>query len=105
MGSTLGPPDNRTFLLTPSNVTVTQMDTAVFVCVPANISLQATWSDHDSSVTRTNNFSLTIRNVMENATILCTIDSETASASLTVQGKLLMILLIIVTLFVLCVRE
>ena len=79
-------PDNRTFLLTPSNEVVTEMDTAAFVCVPANASLQTIWSNHPNSVNGINNFYLTITNVTENATVMCTVDVETV-ASLVVQGK------------------
>ena len=87
LGSTSGPPDNRTFLLTPSDDTVTEMDTAAYVCVPANTLIQAIWSAHANSIIGTNNFTLTITNVTENATVSCTVDSNTISASLTVQGK------------------
>lgn len=82
-------PDNRTFLLTPSDEVVTEMDTAAFVCVPANASLQTMWSNHPNSDSGTNNFYLTITNVTENATVMCTVDVETVDASLVVQGKLL----------------
>ena len=87
LGSTSGPPDNRTFLIMPSDEIITQMDTAVFVCVPSNTSVQATWSDHPNSFIGINNFSLTVRNIMENTTVMCTISDETVIASITVQGS------------------
>ena len=80
-------PDNRTILLTPSNEIVTEMDTAAFVCVPANSSIQVMWSDVPNFVIGANTFYLTVSNVTENATIMCTVDVETANASLVVQGK------------------
>ena len=61
------------------------MDTAAFVCVPANTTMQTTWSDHPNSVN--DSFYLIITNVTENATVLCTADGETINASLIVQGK------------------
>jgi len=67
------------------------MDTAAFVCVPANTAIQASWSTHTNAYTGANNFTLTITNVAENATVSCTVDSSTVSASLTVQGKLFII--------------
>ena len=87
LGPTSGPPDDRTFLIVPSDEIITQMDTAVFVCVPSNTSVQATWSDHPSSFIEINNFSLTVRNVMENITVMCTIGDATVIASITVQGN------------------
>ena len=81
-------PDNRTILLTPSNEIVTEMDVAAFVCVPANSSIQPMWSYVPNFAIGTNNFYLTVSNVTKNATIMCTVDVETANASLVVQGKL-----------------
>ena len=89
LGSTSGPPDNRTFLIMPSDELITQMDTAAFVCVPSNTSVQAIWSDIPSSYIGTNNFTLIITNVMENTSVMCTIGDEIVNASITVQGKII----------------
>ena len=86
-GSTSGYPDGRTFLVKPSNEIITQMDTAVFVCIPANTSVQASWSDYPTSSIGANNFYLTVTNVMENTTVMCTIGDITVSASIIVQGS------------------
>ena len=92
LGSASGPPDNRTFLIMPSDELITQMDTAAFVCVPSNTSVEAVWSDNPNSVIGTNNFTLTITNVMDNTSVLCTVGDETANASVTVQGTSLKII-------------
>ena len=68
------------------------MDTAAFVCIPANASIQVTWS---VSVSGANNFYLIIENVAENTTVTCTVDGETTSASLLVQGAPLRMLFVI----------
>lgn len=87
LGSTSGPPDNRTFLIMPSDELITQMDTVAFVCVPSNTSVEPIWSDNPSSSIGPNNFTLTITNVMENTSVLCIIGDETVNASITVQGR------------------
>ena len=71
------------------------MDTAAFVCIPANTSIQATWSDHSGSFTGANNFYLIIENVEQNTTVTCTVDGETKSAFLLVQGAPLGMLFVI----------
>ena len=72
-----------------------EMDTAAFVCIPANISLQATWSDHCGSVSGANNFYLIIENVEQNTAVACTVDGKITSASLLVQGAPLGMLFVI----------
>ena len=96
LGSTSGPPDNRTFLLTPSNEVITQMDTAAFVCVAANSSVEATWSSVSTSAVNigNNTFYLVLNNVMENASVSCTIEGESVIASIIVQGKLICIVML-----------
>ena len=100
MGSGGGPPGNITFLLRPSNEVITQTDTAAFVCVAANSSVEATWSSHPNSINNT--FYLIVTNVMENTTVSCSIDGESSNASITVQGKLLNICIEILCGCVLC---
>ena len=93
IGSTSGPSDNRTFLLTPSNEIVTEMDTAAFVCIPANVLVAPSWSTIPNSsfptIIGASNFFLTITNAAENVTVSCIGNGNTVSASLVVQGMVM----------------
>ena len=85
------------FLISPSNKTVTEMDKAVFVCVPADSMLQVTWSSNfPSFVTGPNNYYLLVENVSQTAPVSCSIDNSiTAYSILTVQGFKLMYIYVI----------
>ena len=75
------------FLLSPSNKTVTKMDRAVFVCVPANPIFEAIWqSDFPNTTTEANNYYLLVKDVDQTRSISCSINNSTASSTLTVQG-------------------
>ena len=89
LGSGLGPPDTRDFLLAPSDVVVTEMDTAVFVCVPADPSFEVMWLfDISNTVTGPNGYYISIANVEMSVTVSCMTNGNSSSATLSVQGKL-----------------
>ena len=74
-------------LLSPSNKTVTEMDRAVFVCVPASPMFEAIWvSDFPFTTTGPNNYYLLVEDVDQTRSISCSINNITASSTLTVQG-------------------
>ena len=81
--------ENRTILLSPTDEIITEMDSAAFVCVPVNATMMPSWSPSDGSVMLgTGNISLLILMVTSNATISCTVGSETVEVTVTVQGNL-----------------
>ena len=86
LGSSPGPPDTRDFLLAPSNVTVTEMDTAVFVCVPADPSYDTVW-EFDDTTGNINGYYISIPSVDMLTTVSCTVNGNSSSATVTVQGK------------------
>jgi len=74
--------ENRTFLLSPTDEVVTEMDNAAFVCVPVNASLMPSWSPSDGA----NNFYLLVQDVINANNVSCIIDSGSVDVILTVQG-------------------
>lgn len=62
------------------------MDTAAFVCIPADMSVQPTWSIHGDSSMGANNFYMNIMNVAANTTVMCTVNDNVTTATLVVQG-------------------
>jgi len=65
------------------------MDTAVFVCVPANPSFEAMWLfDTLNTLIGPNSYFINITDVELSDTVICTANGNSHSANLTVQGKL-----------------
>ena len=82
--------DTRDFLLTPSDVAVTEMDTAVFVCVPADPLFEAMWLfDTLNTVTGPNGYYIRITDVEMSDRVSCMTNGNSSSANLIVQGKLI----------------
>ena len=78
------------FVLSPSNITVTEMDRVVLTCVPANSIFQASWISAYSNFSfftfGPNNYYLLIENVERTFTISCSVNNVLANATVTVQG-------------------
>lgn len=84
----IGQQDTRDFLLAPSNKTITEMDTAVFTCVPAKPSFQAVWSFSTLNATiGPNGYYIGIIDVETSDAVSCTTNGNITDANLTVQGK------------------
>ena len=65
------------------------MDTAVFVCIPADPSFEAMWLfDTLNTLIGPNSFFINITDVESSDTVVCTANGNSHSANLTVQGKL-----------------
>ncbi|XP_065905337.1 hemicentin-1-like isoform X3 [Dysidea avara] len=85
MGSSTVPMENRTFLLSPTDEVVTEMDTTAFVCVPVNSTLMPSWSPSDGVMLGMSNTYLLVLNVTSDNVVSCTIDGDTVNVTLTVQ--------------------
>ena len=101
LGSGQGPSDTRDVLLSPSNVALTEMDTAVFVCIPADPSFHIMWSsDIPNTLTGPNSYFLYITDVGRPGTVSCTVNGNIYSSLLTIQGKLSLYCMLLCTVLV-----
>jgi len=94
LGSGQGPSNTDDLLLLPTNTTITEMDTAVFVCLSANLSFRTVWSFHNTLnaiIGQPNNYSLCLKDVEKSVSISCTVNGKTSNSFLSLQGNFMFV--------------